>query len=106
MGRCIEGNVFKEDLCIGERRLENLMDVLVPKAYRERLFVEPAATTALTMHVNVREKAHLHFDRARAGAGLAAAAFDVEGKPTRQVARHAGRRGRGEELANSSEKPT
>ncbi len=60
-------DVFKEDLCIGERHLENLMDVLVPKAFRERLFVEPAATTALAMHVNVREKAHLHFDRAGNG---------------------------------------
>ena len=69
-----------------DRHVEDLGDGLALEVHLERLAVVARAVADLARDVDVRQEVHLDLDRAVAGAGLAAAALDVEGEPARQVA--------------------
>ena len=83
-----------------DRHVEHLGDGLALVVHLERLAVVAGAVADLARHVDVRQEVHLDLDRAVAGAGLAAAALDVEGEPALLVAAHLRLGGLGEQLAD------
>jgi hypothetical protein len=64
----------------------------------EGVGVVPGTVADLARHVHVGQELHLDLDGAVAGAGLAAAALDVEREPARLVAADLRLRGGGEQL--------
>src|SRR5690606_9570171 len=74
-------------------------------AYVQCFAVVAFAVTDIARHVHVWQEMHLHLDHAVALAGLAAAAFDVEGKAARIVAARACFRHACKQLAYGREKP-
>ena len=83
-----------------DRHVEHLGDGLALVVHLERLPVVAGAVADLARHVDVGQEVHLDLDRAVAGAGLAAAALDVEGEPALLVAADLRLRGLGEQLAD------
>ena len=79
-----------------DRHVQDLGDRLALVVHLERLAVVARAVADLAGDVDVRQEVHLDLDRAVAGAGLAAAALDVEREPALLVAAHLGL-GRGRE---------
>ena len=83
-----------------DRQVEHFGDVLALVANLEGVAVVSGPAAHLARHVHVGQKVHLDLQRAVAGAGLAAAALDVEAEPAGQVAAHLRFGGAGEQLAD------
>ena len=83
-----------------DRHVQDIGDRLALVVDFQRFAVVPGAVAHLAGHVDVRQEVHFDLQRAVAGAGLAAAALDVEGEPARQVAADLRLGGFGEELAD------
>ena len=73
-----------------DRHVEHISDGVALVVDLEGLAVVALALADLAGDVDVGQELHVDLDRAVAGAGLAAAAADVEGEPARQVAAHLG----------------
>ena len=83
-----------------DRGVQHVGDGLALVVHLEGVPVEPGALAHLARDVDVRQEVHLDLDRAVAGAGLAAAALDVEREPALLVAAHLRLGGGGEQLAD------
>ena len=83
-----------------DRHVQHLGDGLALVVHLEGLPVVPGALADLARHVDVRQEVHLDLDRAVAGAGLAAAALDVEREPAGLVPADLGLGGGREQLAD------
>src|SRR5712692_1813459 len=99
------GNDFRsideERQRLAYRELQNLMDVLVMIADFQHAALEARAAAFLTDELDVRQKLHLHGDRAVALARLAAPARYVERKMPGGIAPAPGIRSVGKRFANS-----
>src|SRR5918912_1222373 len=96
VGDC--GHVLEEGQRLFDRHLQHFGDVLTLVVDLQRLAVIALALAHLTGDVDVGQEMHLDLLDARALAGFAAAALDVEGEPAGLVAANARLRHVGKEL--------
>ena len=104
----VEGLQLAADGLVGVEELQRLLhghlqhfvDVFALIAHVQRFPVVPRALTDIAGHVDVRQEVHFDFQKAVAGAGLAAPALHVEGKTVLPVAPGLGFRGHGKDFAN------
>ncbi len=75
------GHIFKEADGFLHRHIEHFINVFALITHLQRLSVIAFALANLAGDVDVRQKVHFDFNEPVTGAGLAAAAADVEGKP-------------------------
>src|SRR5262249_11790534 len=99
------GDVLEEGEGLGDAHLQDVGDVLALVADFQGLAVVSAALADFAGDVDVRQEVHLDLDDAVAFAGLAAAAFDVEGEAADAVAPGARFRDMGEEFPQGGEQP-
>src|SRR5213075_1298661 len=83
-----------------DRHVEDVGDGLALEVHLERLAVVARAVADLARDVDVRQEVHLDLDGAVTRARVAAAAFDVEGEPSRHVAADLGLGRLGEQRAH------
>src|SRR3984957_17618295 len=81
-----------------DRHVQHVGDGLALVVHGQGCGVVPGAVADLARDVHVRQELHLDLDGAVAGAGFAAAAFDVEGEPAGLVAADLGLGGGREQL--------
>ena len=98
---CLElREVFKECACLLDCHVENIADVLALVAHLECFAVISLALAYVAGNIYIRQEVHLDFLHTVTLTGLAPAALDVKGKPSRIITAQARILGRGKELAD------